>query len=240
MVDCFRYLLPVLNKKRARIIYDRTLERRELESGQNYWASINTLPRAFGGKDAKERWLFYTRNLAKPPAGEEVISVVVTSHESDLEPINGEINQCLIEENSGWLSLGGHRITESRQLRVQTEQGGAFQIENAHNLGTFKILLPLYEPSPKHHREPYYDSKGQKVSCMPLDDDEAQNLLLISMIIADDRWAFHNGRGKCYRFMVTRANVYHGFEVEHADVETGIWKQLQAAGIIPSKLSKLT
>ncbi len=233
LVDCFQYLLPALNKKRARVIYDRTLEQRELECGQNFWASLNRLAGAYGGRDTMKRWLFYTRNRAERPAAERVITVVVSSRGLGLEQINGVINECLIEENSGWLSLGGHRLAESHQLRVQTELRGTFLVENAHNLDTFKILLPRYKPSAKHRRDPYYDSKGQKVSCMPLDEAQAQYLLLVSIVIADDRWAFHEGRGKCYRFVVTGANLYHGFEVEDAEVETGIWKRLQAAGIIP-------
>jgi len=72
---------------------------------------------------------------------------------------------------------------------------------------------------------------------MPVDDDEAQRLLLASMTIAGDRWAFHEHRSKCYRFKITHTNVYHGYEVEREEVPPQVWTALEAAGIIPKKIS---
>jgi hypothetical protein len=72
---------------------------------------------------------------------------------------------------------------------------------------------------------------------MPLNDDDAQRLLLASLGIAGDRWAFHEGRSKCYRFKITTANIYHGFEVDREEVPLHIWAALEEAGIIPKRTS---
>jgi hypothetical protein len=237
LVDCFDYLLPALDKRRARLIYDSGVERRQLKSGESFLASVNNLPRETGGRDTRVRWFAYTKNRANRPESGAVVSVVVSSPDLSLGQITGEISERLIQENSGWLSFGGHPLHEMRELRVQTDSDRTFQLENAYNLDSFRPLLPRYQASPKHRRVAYYDSKGQKVSCMPLDDNEAQRLLLASLGIAGDRWAFHERRSKCYCFKVTSANIYHGFELEREEVPQHIWTTLEGAGIIPKRAS---
>lgn len=237
LVDCFDYLLPALDRRRARLIYDSGVERRQLKSGESFLASINNLPKATGGRDTRLRWFAYTKNRADRAEGGTVIRVVISSPELSLGQINGEINEHLIQEHSGWLSFGGHKLHEVRVLRVQTDSDRTFQVENAHSLDSFKPLLPRYQSSAKHRRVAYYDSNGRKVSCMPLDDNEAQRLLLASLGIAGDRWAFHERRSKCYCFKITSANIYHGFEVEREEVPPNIWTALEEAGIIPKRTS---
>lgn len=226
LVDCFEYLLPALDKGRAKLIYDSGLERRRLNSGEPFWTSIDSLPKQFEGKNIKQLWLLYTRNRAEVAAGETVINVIISSSEADLGQIEGEINEYLLQENSGWLSFGGHRLHESPQLRVHRDPDVISRIDNAYNRDSFKRLLPRYEPSAKHRRDTYFDSAGRKISCMPLESDEAQRLLLTSVTIDNARWAFHAGRGRYYCFKITQANVYHGYEVERDEIPTQVWSKL--------------
>jgi hypothetical protein len=236
LVDCFEYLLPALGRKRARLIYDPGVEQRHLRSGESFLASINNLPRETC-RDTRVQWFTYTRNRAARPEGAAVIRVVISSSQANLGQISGEINERLIQENSGWLSFGGSTLHEMHELRVLTDSDQTIQVENAHDLASFKPLLPRYQPSPKHRRDPYYDSNGRKVSCMPLDENEAQRLLLASLVIGSDRWAFHERRSMCYCFKITSANIYHGFELEREEVPLHIWTALDGAGIIPKRTS---
>jgi hypothetical protein len=233
LVECFAYLLPALGKGRARLVYDPGVEQRHLRQGEHFLASINRLPRQHGAADVKRLWFVFTKNRAKKPPGDQVIQVTVSSPGVEAAQLAGEINEFLIQEHSGWLSFGGLRLTESHRLHV--ELGGAVicQVNNAHNLNSFRQLLPRYERSPKHREYPYYDSNGERVSAMPLGDDEAQALLLVSLEVANERWAYHETRRTCYCFRHTHSNTFHGYEVEQEQVPSEVWNTLFADRMIP-------
>ncbi|PCJ97755.1 MAG: hypothetical protein COA42_24475, partial [Alteromonadaceae bacterium] len=74
----------------------------------------------------------------------------------------------------------------------------------------------------------YYDkARKENIAPMPLDEKQAQALLLAS-IKADngDYIGRHKPSGKLYRFKKTHVDkeVYHGFQVDESEISTKLLK----------------
>lgn len=223
LVDCFKYLLPAIERGRVRLIYDLCIEDRQLSTGQHIKASISELD-----PDIRKQWYVYTKNHAYP-ASNDLVEPIRIIPEPDFYMANNLISQDLLFQHMNWLSFGGQQWTESPTYTITVRSHQNLSIKNAHNLDSLFLILPRYEESPKHHRKPYY-ADGEYVSPMPLDKYEAAQLLLISVPdqTGTDLWAFHETRGKYYRFKLTHTDrsIYHGFEVETAEVPTAIQQLL--------------
>lgn len=226
-VGCLNYLLPAIKKGRVRLVYDVAMEERRLVANEHFLSSINRIPKTLELRDVTVLWFTYTRNRAEPASLVGRIDVSITSPEAAGEESNGEIDEAWASGEGRWLSLGGTTLNEASRLHLSVAEDKRSQVRNAHHLESVRLLMPRYEPSPKHRPEPYVED-GVKVSAMPLTDNDAQQLLLISLKDGDKRWAYCDSRGKCYRFNFTNVetDVYHGFEVEDDEVPADIRPQL--------------
>lgn len=199
------------------------IEDRQLSTGQHIKASISVLD-----PDIRKQWYVYTKNHAYPASNDLVVPMSITP-EPNFYMANNQISQDLLHQHSKWLSFGGQQWTESPMYAINAISLQNPSIQNAHNLDSLTLILPRYEESPKHGRDPYY-ANGEYVSPMPLEKNEAAQLLLISVPdqTGTDLWAFHETRGKYYRFKLTHTdqNIYHGFEVESMEVPTVIQQLL--------------
>lgn len=223
LVACFIYLLPAIKRGRVRLIYDLCLEDRQLSTGQHIKASISELD-----PDIRKQWYVYTKNHAHPASNDLVEPISITP-EPKFYRAKNQISQDLLHQHTNWLSFGGQQWTESPAYTITIRPHQNLSIKNAHNLDSLILILPRYEESPKHHRKPYF-ANGEYVSPMPLDKNEAAQLLLISVPdqTGTDLWAFHETRGKYYRFKITYPyrNIYHGFEMESTEVPAAIQQLL--------------
>jgi hypothetical protein len=215
LVDCFKHLLPAIERGRIRLVYDACIEDRELSTGQHIKSSISTLE-----SDIRKQWYVYTKNHAHQASCDLVAPLSITP-KPNFYMTNNQISQDLLRQHTKWLSFSGQQWTESPEYAITAKSHHNPSIKNAHNLDSLIPLLPSYEESPKHHRDPYY-ANGEYVSPMPLEKKEAAQLLLVSVPdqTGTDRWAFHETLGKYFRFKLTyvHQNIYHGFEVENMEV----------------------
>lgn len=223
LVNCFKHLLPAIERGRIRLVYDVRIEDRQLSTGQHLQSSISTLD-----PDIKKQWYIYTKNHAHQASCVLVVPASITP-KPDFDLTNNPISQDLLHQHAKWLSFSGQQWTETPEYGITSTSHQNFLIKNAHNLDSLIPILPRYEESPKHHRDPYH-ANGEYVSPMPLAENEAAQLLLISVPdqTGTDRWAFHETRRKYYRFKLTHVhqNIYHGFEVESIEVPPVIQQQL--------------
>ena len=223
LVDCFKYLLPAIKRGRIRLVYDTCIEDRELSTGQHIKSSISTLD-----PDIRKQWYLYTKNLAHQ-ASYDLVEPMNIIPVPKFYRTNNPISQDLLHQNTKWLSFNGEQWTESPNYAITATSLQNHSIENAYNLDSLIPLLPSYKESPKHHRASYH-ANGEYVSPMPLEKNEAAQLLLISVPdqTGTDRWAFHETRGKYYRYKLTLIynNIYHGFEVESTEVPVVIQQLL--------------
>ena len=220
----------MIQSKRARLIYDSRVEQRHLSGNDSFLSSINSIPQDEEHQDVKRLWFLYTTNRADAQRTEPPLRVALTSTALADVILAGEVNGEWISPNTNlWLSFGGIPLTESTTLDISHSGNEIDKVRNAHDLPSLMPMLPRYEPSAKHRAKAYTTEDGEVVSPMPLNEAEAQNLLLISVLDATDRWAYHNGLRKCFRFKVTQVQVdiYHGFQVERHEVPEAIWIQLQ-------------
>lgn len=221
LVACITYLRPAIERNRIRLIYDSYIEQRQLKADQNFKASISDVD-----PDVKRLWYLYTRNRAEIASSDLVALVIKPQQVANCAM--DKISRDLIQPDSLWLSFGQHTWNEAHEFKVTAAGMQEITVKNAHHLDSLRQLLPRYEPSQKHRQYPYY-ANGEYVSPMILVEDEAQRLLLTSVHDGSDRWAYHEGQRKYYRYKLTHNDqcVYHGFEVKQEDVPKRIGNQLQ-------------
>lgn len=223
LVDCFKHLLPAIERGQIRLVYDLCIEDRELSTGQHIKSSISALD-----PDIRKQWYVYTINHARQASHDLAVPTSITP-EPEFYRANNPFSQDLLHQHTKWLSFSGQQWTESSRYAITATPHQNPSIQNAHNLDSLIPILPRYEESPKHHQYPYH-ANGEYVSPMPLEKNEAAQLLLISVPdqTGTDRWAFHETREKYYRFKLTHIyqNIYHGFEVESREVPLEIQQLL--------------
>ena len=223
LVDCFKYLHPAIQKERIRLIYEPSIEQRQLVANQHLSASINMLPKNPGNgvEDVTRLWFIYTKNRPTQISLAEAKSVTVSSSKV-ASTISGSVSGELFSPDVNWLSFGGDDLTEATDLLITDLAQQTVDVRNAHHITSLKRLLPRYEPSDKHKKVAYVAQNGEHVSAMPLAEDEAQRLLLLSIQVGSDRLAYHEARRQYYRYKLTRLDqcqcIYHGFVVEEAEV----------------------
>jgi hypothetical protein len=217
MVDCFKYLRPALEWMRARLVYDDSIEARSLtRDGANIISEVSSLTNG----DVRRQWFIYTKNRALP-AQSNHRTVTISGDGQHEEPTNltGEIRPDLVYQDAKWLSFGGTRLNEQPRLNIWREDCRILiSVMNASDLNGFQSWWPRYEASEKHGKIGYFRAGGEWVSPMPLDDSTAQEVLMTSLSIGNDRYAFY--RGEYYRFTKTHPDreVFHGFSVTRGDV----------------------
>lgn len=223
LVDCFKYLHPAIQKERIKLIYEPSIEQRHLVANQHLSASINMLPKNPGNsvEDVTRLWYIYTKNRTTQISLAAAKNVTISSTQV-ATTISGSIDGELFYPEANWLSFGGAALTEAADLHVQDAAQQTVDVRNAHHIDSLKRLLPRYEPSAKHQKVAYVAQNGEHVSPMPLAEDEAQRLLLLSIQNGTDRLAYHEARRQYYRYKLTRLDhhqsIYHGFVVEDAEV----------------------
>ena len=216
-------MLPAIKRGRIRLVYDACIEDRQLSSGQHIKSSISALD-----PDIRKQWYVYTKNHARQ-ASSDLVEPTSIIPEPKFYMAKNPISQDLLHQHTKWLSFSGQQWTESPEYAITATSHQNHSIKNAHNLDSLIPILPRYEKSPKHHRVSYCVN-GEYVSPMPLEENEAAQLLLISVPdqTGTDRWAFHETCEKYYRFKLTHVhqNIYHGFEVENTEVPVVITQLL--------------
>lgn len=223
LVDCFKYLQPAIKKERIKLLYDSSIESRRFISHENFEASISKLPKE--EHDVKTLWYRYTRNNAEDVLQNPVLTTIKSSHCTEL--VKGEISVNPLLQQSHWLSFGNPLLNQAKEYNISQNGNTPFTVKNAYHQTSLKQLLPIYEPSNKHRKESYFDStRGEQVAAMPLNSEQAQELLLISVEDGNDRIAHHQGSDKFYRFKLTHTdkNIYHGFQIEKNEISEEIAK----------------
>lgn len=161
LVDCFKHLLPAIERGRIRLVYDVCIEDRQLSTGQHIKSSISALD-----PDIRKQWYVYTKNHAYQASCDLVAPLSITP-EPNFYMTNNPISQDLLHQHTKWLSFSGQQWTEFPEYAITATPHQNSSIKNAHNLDSLIPLLPSYEESPKHRRDPYY-ADGEYVSPMPL------------------------------------------------------------------------
>lgn len=223
LVACFNYLQPAIKKERIKLLYDSSIESRQFIANKHFVASISDLPK--DDPDIKKSWFLYTKNRAIT-ISQSLVQTTVSSDWSS-EQVEGIISGDSLLKEAHWISFGKHLLNESPEYNVSQNGHTQFTVRNVHHCESLKQLLPSYEPSEKHHKTSYYDyQRGEQVAAMPLDPDKAQELLLTSIVENNDRFAYHQGSGKFYRFKLTHPeqNIYHGFQIEKEEISEELVK----------------
>lgn len=227
VIECIEYLLPALINDRAVLLHDPRQDDKSLVPGE----SLHTTISKFGGKngpDLRRKWFLYTKNRSKK-LNAQTIEVTLSSAEVDpSESVKGSIEETVHHEGHFLLSFGGSRLFQSSCLQISSSKASSTH-SNAYDRATLIPLLPLYEPSDKHRKEPYFDPvRKEHVAAMPLSKDEAQEVLLHGIEHAGDYWSYHQRRNTFFRFKVTLNTVYHGFEVSMLDVPLALVRKLKS------------
>lgn len=223
LVECLKYLQPAIKKERVKLLYDSSIENRYLITNNNFKASINKLPK--DEHDVKTLWY---RHITKAQDVSEYPVQTTVGSEHCEEVVEGHISSCSDLQQAHWLSFGKHILNEAQEYSVLQNGHTEFTVNNAHHLDSLKQLLPSYEASDKHHKVTYFDQeRGEQVAAMPLDSEKAQELLLTSIEEKNDRFAYHQGSNKFYRFKLTHPerNIYHGFQIEKEEISDELVKK---------------
>lgn len=230
LIECLQKLGDAIRGERIKLFFESNLEQRQLQKGKPFISSINSLPHNECNEDEenglKALWFQYTKNFSSevsPDTSETTIN-------ASCGRISGSISNDGQIRQAHWLSFGGSPLNEAREFHVSQETSQCFNVKNAHDLSTLKLLLPSYEPNSKHRKEAYYDSRrDENVAAMPLNDKEANQLLLVSLPDDKDRVAYHEASNSFYRFKLTYPDkmIYHGFVVQPDDIADILRNQLR-------------
>lgn len=217
VVSCFEHVLPAIDAGRLSIIFDWRSEQQSLMPNRQFLSLIAQLSR-----DTKNQYYLMSRNRSVP-ASDDRLAVNVSPVGRDELKLSGEVASEYSTANSTWISFGADEICESVALSVRSASDD-IEICNAHDLESLILFLPRYEPSEKHRRLPYVDTKGNSVAPMPYDSSEAQRLLLTSVTHGKDRWAYDERSGAFLRFKPTRPEegIFHGFVIDASEVPSDV------------------
>jgi hypothetical protein len=193
----------LINAGNLEIFYDNHIELRKIYSDELFAKTLGAL-----SKDARDLWYISIRNRTK--------NLVMSSENDSIEvsvnnKINGMIHTSLFENSKKWLSF---QCAFFLHGNVSVHSYGVHKIIfNISDVEHLKSIVPMYQASPKHGRDPYISASGEQVSPMPKSDAEAQELLFGSKLISShpDRWAFCKASQEYYRFKRTQDEIYHGF-----------------------------
>lgn len=233
-LDNINYMGPAIKASRLQLHYDPRIESRELISGKSLSKTISEFKKHGRSRDLIARWYLATKNSSTKKLTDEPrngIDVEVNSVNKTINtPEQGKVHEALATKAEYWLSLCSSKVFSEETLHVSYNKGTTREIKNISTRDNLIEFLPRYESNPKHRKQPYYDkARKEHVASMPLDCAQAQDLLLAS-IKADngDYLGRHKDSGKLYRFKKTHVDkeIYHGFQVEEADIPRQILKLL--------------
>lgn len=213
LLACIDLLLPAINLGKHQVVYDALIENRNIITDINLLSAINNIQ----DKDLRRRWFIYKNNRMQHANQNININIEMFPEANSSKIISGSVSKDLINDKVCWLSFGKSDLTEMEKIRIIG--GGIEYIENnVHEKDGLKRLLPIYENNPKHRRASYYDyNRNEYVAAMPLDDDEAQKLLIASTEHNNARWAYHKNSDGYYKFVRTFGNTYHGYKIDRKD-----------------------
>jgi hypothetical protein len=223
MLNRLERLRPLVQRKRAVVLYDSMLEAQSIEqSNRNILGLVNTLPR-----DDRVRWFIAVKNHADS-ASPAVVPVTVTDVPDRRSELPGVAPEEFVSEQNSWLSFNGTTVFDSPQIEVKrTAEMLVKAIPNVVDLPSLERDWPVYVRSPKHRIEEYTQG-GMIVSAMDLSDVDAHQALLVSLEAEGGRYAFV--RGKFYRFVATGGiaapPTFHGFRVRDFDVPAEVRQYL--------------
>lgn len=226
VVECLKYISPAIGSKRWVLIFDASLNYRNITKDIPLIQAINCLS-SRTDRDTRTLWFLYTQKMAAK-ASVELVDVRITSTDpACAQSISEDSTKDFLMPGCRLISFGGCELTRSKTLQIRSG-GQVLTAENAHMLAHIKRLVPNYKASPKHRKEAYYDhERGQQVAAMPLPPDVAHAVLLAGVPHGDDYVGLHGPTGKFFRFKITEANEYHGFEVSGNEVPPAIQKLLK-------------
>ena len=224
IIACFQYIRPAVEWRRARLIYDDSIETRGLmRDSAGIIAEIGGL----SNRDLRTQWFLYTKNHAIRAASDFCTVEISIGDKNELH-LKGEIREELLSETSKWLSFGGTMVSEQRELHVSNQDHSRrMSILNAFSLDTFVFWWPRYEPSEKHRRSGYFREGGEWVSPMTLDSRTAQNVLIASVQDGNNRYGCY--QGQYYRFPRTHVGqeIFHGFSITRAEVPDAVLADIE-------------
>lgn len=221
IIDCVKYCTPMIEVGNAEAYIDPRIDSNKFVDDETINQSISRID-----NDYKTLWYIYTKNKMTLLDWESVSEVEVSNLGENTT--SGEVHSDLVNQDGSWLSFNMSNLFSNQQLNVLCE-GRDTTKTNISSLEQMVEFLPFHEHNPKHRREAYTREGGEYVSPMPLDQNNAQELLLRSVLDdGGDRWAKHNASDKYYRFKKTHIdrNVYHGFQTTIADIPDAIFRRL--------------
>lgn len=225
VVKCFEYLRFGIFAETIALLYDPTLESRNLVADDVFAATIQKI-NGVDARDIRTKWFLYTRK-AKLSEFNSVPAHVQAGNGICGHFLHGSLPLNVDSNVSGTLSLGHSQITQCETL-LFTIGGNEFTLRNAYSRDSLIPLLPKYERHEKHRNEPYFDEiRKENVAPMPLNDEDAQNLILTGVECSKDIVAYHLQRKEIYRFKVTNGNVYHGFRVEEKEIPSATLSKIK-------------
>jgi hypothetical protein len=224
MLSRLERLRPLLQRKRARVIYDHRVEIGSLErSARNFLGLVNTL-----SSDLRVRWFIAVKNHTHKPEADR-ISVAINDFPEWLAHICGTVPEEFVAHQHTWLSFGGTQVFDSLRIEISTQSTALTILANCSNEQSLVNEWPIYEPSSKHRLDEYLRN-GVIVSAMDLSVTDAQAALLVAEEFEGSRYVAV--RGKIYRFIPTSAAsippIFHGFRLDDRLVPEGVRRIIES------------
>lgn len=218
LIAAVDFLLPAVQAKRVKLLFDASIESRNIVAGETFRASIARLGRSgVDGPDLLRRWYLYSKNHAQD-VSDEAQEVELRCPTNTFTPVSGQLGVLCLAATTRWISFGACQIGMAATYSIVVGNV-SYQNKNAHDVASIQALLPIYDPSPKHGAVRYWDQQRQEwVAPMPLDRDTAQRVLLSGIQCGENYFGRHEASNTLYRFVRTRGNIYHGFQVGEEEI----------------------
>lgn len=224
IVACLKYIRPLIQENRGVLYCPADIENQFFIAGEAFQVTLNRLKTIDG--DIPRFWYQNTKRLPFYATDE----VLVTISDQDTPP-NSELSlldRTLANEAIIWISFNGKTLYDSPTLKVSIDEGAEFHVANVRNKKDIAELLPVFSHSEKHGPEPYFDrERKEDVAGMPIRDlIEAGELLRIGISDESDIFSYHRQTKEYFRFKLTRANIYHGFQISEQELPPGMKEKL--------------
>lgn len=222
LVECLKLITPAVTGGRYALVCLDDLDTLNLSGTEPFSSTVNSL-RARNA-DISRLWYSYTRNHTAYDNSNP------TEFEVSLEGIaqgrahTGRAPTTQLVAGINWLGFGGTPVLESPNLKVTRADTTSYLVANSYTVDQLKEIIPCFEHSDKHRKDPYYDAiRKENVAAMPIRDVDAANVVLRSgVLVGGDYFSYHQISGRYFRFKNTRANIYHGFQVDQREIHPNI------------------
>ena len=226
LIEGIDFVWPAVQSERVKLVYDSRIEAKELLKGELLLATISRLNSfSDNGTDLIKKWYLYTKKRAEDVT-DEGVEITVECINGSFPAMAGTVSNYYIDDAANWLSFGSWPagVTDKYVVTTPIEK---IHKNNACDKTGVRRLVPIYQPSPKHRFESYWDhQRSELVAAMPLDADTAQRVLLAGISHNNDIFSLHAPTNSLYRFVLTRGNEYHGFQVRNDEVPHICLRQL--------------